>query len=100
MVIVAASDQHLGTDTLNKSSFEAFLDQIRVDTTITDFVLLGDVVDIGGGMPVVYFSKTGRPSTRSIPLRKTSRCTMFTVITTTISGIWRTTLTHLSLKNV
>ena len=46
MVIVATSDQHLGSDTSDKSSFEAFLYQIRADTTITDFVLLGDVVDM------------------------------------------------------
>jgi UDP-2,3-diacylglucosamine pyrophosphatase LpxH len=47
MVIVATSDQHLGSDTSNKSSFEEFLDQIiRADTTITHFVLLGDVVDM------------------------------------------------------
>ena len=47
MVIVATSDQHLGSDTSNQSSFEEFLDQIvRTDTTITDFVLLGDVVDM------------------------------------------------------
>jgi UDP-2,3-diacylglucosamine pyrophosphatase LpxH len=46
MDIVATSDQHLGSDTSDKSSFEAFLYQIRADTTITDFVLLGDVVDM------------------------------------------------------
>jgi UDP-2,3-diacylglucosamine pyrophosphatase LpxH len=47
MVIIATSDQHLGSDTSNQSSFEEFLDQIiRTDTTITDFVLLGDVVDM------------------------------------------------------
>jgi len=46
MVIVAASDQHLGYNRSDKSSFEAFLYQIRADTTITDFVLLGDVVDM------------------------------------------------------
>jgi UDP-2,3-diacylglucosamine pyrophosphatase LpxH len=46
MVIVATSDQHLGSDTSNKPSFEKFLDQIRADSTVTDFVLLGDVVDM------------------------------------------------------
>ena len=46
MVIVATSDQHLGMDTSDKTSFEKFLDQILLDTTITDFVLLGDVVDM------------------------------------------------------
>jgi len=46
MVIVAASDQHLGSDRSDKSSFDGFLDQILADTTITHFVLLGDVVDM------------------------------------------------------
>jgi len=46
MVIVATSDQHLGSDRSDKSSFDGFLDQILADTTITHFVLLGDVVDM------------------------------------------------------
>jgi UDP-2,3-diacylglucosamine pyrophosphatase LpxH len=46
MVIVAASDQHLGYDKADKPAFHKFLDQIDDDPSVTHLVLLGDVVDM------------------------------------------------------
>jgi UDP-2,3-diacylglucosamine pyrophosphatase LpxH len=46
MAIVAVSDQHLGIDTADKAAFDRFLDQLQDDSSVTDLVLLGDVVDM------------------------------------------------------
>ncbi|HUK37642.1 MAG TPA: metallophosphoesterase family protein [Methanomicrobiales archaeon] len=46
MVIVVASDQHLGYENSDKASFNAFLDQLQADASVTHLVLLGDVVDM------------------------------------------------------
>jgi UDP-2,3-diacylglucosamine pyrophosphatase LpxH len=46
MVIVVTSDHHLGYESSDKAAFNAFLDQILGDTSVTHFVLLGDVVDM------------------------------------------------------
>lgn len=46
VAIVAVSDQHLGMETSDKAAFNRFLDQIRTDSTVSDLVLLGDVVDM------------------------------------------------------
>ncbi|MDA4123483.1 MAG: metallophosphoesterase family protein [Thaumarchaeota archaeon] len=46
MSIVAVSDQHLGIETVDKAAFNRFLDQIQTDDSVTDLVLLGDVVDM------------------------------------------------------
>jgi len=48
MVILAASDQHLGYENADRDAFNSFLDQLRTapDPTITHLVLLGDVVDM------------------------------------------------------
>lgn len=46
VTIVAVSDQHLGIETSDKIAFDRFLDQIQTDSTISDLVLVGDVVDM------------------------------------------------------
>jgi len=46
MVIIAVSDQHLGYPNSNRDQFKAFLKDISTDQSITDLVLLGDVVDM------------------------------------------------------
>ncbi len=46
LAIVAVSDQHLGISTTDKPAFNRFLDQMQNDSTVTDLVLLGDVVDM------------------------------------------------------
>jgi UDP-2,3-diacylglucosamine pyrophosphatase LpxH len=46
MVIIATSDQHLGYANSDKPAFNAFLDQLQDCENVTDFVLLGDVVDM------------------------------------------------------
>ena len=46
MVIVAASDQHLGYAKADKAAFNSFLDSLQAETDITDLVLIGDVVDM------------------------------------------------------
>jgi UDP-2,3-diacylglucosamine pyrophosphatase LpxH len=46
MVIVATSDQHLGYEDSDKTAFNSFLDQVRTDPSITQFVMLGDVIDM------------------------------------------------------
>jgi UDP-2,3-diacylglucosamine pyrophosphatase LpxH len=47
MVIIAVSDQHLGDNpNSDRSAFSAFLDDISRDQSVTDLVLLGDVVDM------------------------------------------------------
>lgn len=46
MAIVAVSDQHLGYENVDKSGFNRFLDKLQGDSSVTDLVLLGDVVDM------------------------------------------------------
>jgi len=46
LAIVAVSDQHLGFENVDKAAFNRFLDQLQNDSTVTDLVLLGDVVDM------------------------------------------------------
>jgi len=46
MKVVVTSDQHLGYQNSDKASFKRFLNQLEQDPTVTDFVLLGDVVDM------------------------------------------------------
>jgi len=46
LAIVAVSDQHLGIETADKAAFIRFLDQLQSDASVTDLVLLGDVVDM------------------------------------------------------
>jgi UDP-2,3-diacylglucosamine pyrophosphatase LpxH len=46
MAIIAVSDQHLGIETADKAAFNRFLDSLQLDTSLTDLVLLGDVVDM------------------------------------------------------
>ena len=46
MKVIVASDQHLGYQNSDKAAFKQFLDQLQNDQTVTDFVLLGDVVDM------------------------------------------------------
>ncbi len=44
--MVVTSDQHLGYENSDKASFNDFLDQLSRDGEVSDFVLLGDVVDM------------------------------------------------------
>jgi UDP-2,3-diacylglucosamine pyrophosphatase LpxH len=46
MKVIVTSDQHLGYQNSDKESFKQFLNQLNQDPTVTDFVLLGDVVDM------------------------------------------------------
>lgn len=46
MKVIVTSDQHLGADNSDKLAFNAFLDKLQEDDQLTDFVLLGDVVDM------------------------------------------------------
>jgi len=46
VAIIAVSDQHLGIETADKAAFLRFLIQLQSDTSVTDLVLLGDVVDM------------------------------------------------------
>mgnify|MGYP001046541471 CR=1 FL=1 len=46
MVIVATSDQHLGYRRADKKAFLEFLDGLALRTDITDFVIVGDFVDM------------------------------------------------------
>ena len=46
MVFVAVSDQHLGAENVDKPAFNRFLEQLQKDSSVTDLVLLGDVVDM------------------------------------------------------
>ncbi len=46
MKVLVTSDQHLGYQNSDNRSFKRFLDQLQQDTTVTDFVFLGDVVDM------------------------------------------------------
>jgi len=45
-VIVATSDQHLGYRRAEKKAFLEFLDELALRTDVTDFVILGDFVDM------------------------------------------------------
>ena len=44
--MIAVSDQHLGVDSADKAAFNRFLDQLQNDASVTDLILLGDVVDM------------------------------------------------------
>lgn len=46
MAIIAVSDQHLGIETSDKQAFLRFLSSLQSDSSVTDLVLLGDVVDM------------------------------------------------------
>jgi UDP-2,3-diacylglucosamine pyrophosphatase LpxH len=46
LTIVAVSDQHLGAENVDKAAFNRFLDQLQGDPSVSDLVLLGDVVDM------------------------------------------------------
>ncbi len=46
MAIVVVSDLHLGVDNSDKSAFIRFLQQLQSDSSVTDLVLLGDIVDM------------------------------------------------------
>lgn len=44
--IIVVSDVHLGNVDSDKTSFNAFLTSLKEDDTVTDLVLLGDIVDM------------------------------------------------------
>ncbi len=46
MVIVVASDQHLGYANSNSNKFSDFLSNLSSRTDVTDFVILGDFIDM------------------------------------------------------
>ena len=46
MAIVAVSDLHLGFDNSDKPAFMRFLEKLQSDSSVTDLVLLGDIVDM------------------------------------------------------
>ena len=46
MSIIAVSDLHLGFDTSDKAAFIRFLEKLQSDPSVTDLVLLGDIVDM------------------------------------------------------
>ncbi len=46
MVIIAVSDLHLGFESCDKAAFMRFLDSLQSDPSVTDLVLLGDIVDM------------------------------------------------------
>jgi UDP-2,3-diacylglucosamine pyrophosphatase LpxH len=46
LAIIAVSDQHLGIETSDKAAFLRFLSKLQADSSVTDLVLLGDVVDM------------------------------------------------------
>jgi len=46
LAIVAVSDLHLGFDASDKAAFIRFLGKLQSDASVTDLVLLGDVVDM------------------------------------------------------
>ena len=46
MKVIATSDQHLGYEKSDRDAFSKFLDTLATDLAPTDFVLLGDVVDM------------------------------------------------------
>jgi UDP-2,3-diacylglucosamine pyrophosphatase LpxH len=46
MVIIAASDQHLGYVNSDKAAFNGLLDALATEKSVTDLVLLGDVMDM------------------------------------------------------
>ena len=46
MVILVATDQHLGYARSNSKEFSNFLDEVSKRTDVTDFVLLGDFIDM------------------------------------------------------
>jgi UDP-2,3-diacylglucosamine pyrophosphatase LpxH len=46
LAIIAISDVHLGFEDSEKAAFIRFLGSVQSDSSITDFVLLGDIVDM------------------------------------------------------
>ncbi|HKM59894.1 MAG TPA: metallophosphoesterase, partial [Candidatus Bathyarchaeia archaeon] len=46
MSIIAVSDLHLGFDASDKAAFIRFLGKLQSDPSVTDLVLLGDIVDM------------------------------------------------------
>ncbi len=46
MAIIAVSDLHLGFDASDKAAFTRFLGNLQSDPSVTDLVLLGDIVDM------------------------------------------------------
>jgi UDP-2,3-diacylglucosamine pyrophosphatase LpxH len=46
LAIIAVSDLHLGFDTSDKAAFIRFLGELQSDPSVTDLVLLGDIVDM------------------------------------------------------
>jgi UDP-2,3-diacylglucosamine pyrophosphatase LpxH len=46
LAIIAVSDQHLGIETSDKAAFIRLLESLQSDPSVTDLVLLGDVVDM------------------------------------------------------
>jgi UDP-2,3-diacylglucosamine pyrophosphatase LpxH len=46
LAIIVVSDQHLGIEAADKAAFLRFLNQLQSDSSVTDLVLLGDVVDM------------------------------------------------------
>ena len=46
MAIIVVSDQHLGIETADKAAFLRFLNHLQSDASVSDLVLLGDVVDM------------------------------------------------------
>ena len=46
MAIIAVSDLHLGCDPSDKAAFIRFLGKLQSDPSVTDLVLLGDIVDM------------------------------------------------------
>jgi UDP-2,3-diacylglucosamine pyrophosphatase LpxH len=46
MAIIAVSDLHLGFETSDKAAFIRFLGTLQSDPSVTDLVLLGDIVDM------------------------------------------------------
>ena len=46
LAIIAVSDLHLGFDASDKAAFSRFLGNLQSDPSVTDLVLLGDIVDM------------------------------------------------------
>ena len=46
LAIIAVSDLHLGFDQSDKAAFMRFLSKLQTDSSVTDLVLLGDIVDM------------------------------------------------------
>ena len=70
MAIIVVSDQHLGTETADKDAFNLFLDGLQSDSSLTDLVLLGDVVDKCGRDSSGIFLENKDALDRIITLQK------------------------------